>query len=134
EFLVQNAVHWVREYHLDGLRLDATHALFDESPRHVLAEIAAAARAAAPDRRVLVIAEDHRNLASMVRPESLGGLGLDAVWADDLHHQLRRALAGDRDGYFRDFTGSAGDVAATLRQGWFYCGQRAENFGGPRGT
>ena len=133
-FLVENALHWVHEYHLDGLRLDACHALFDDSPRHFLAELPARVRDSVAGRRVVVIAEDSRNAVHMVRPESDGGWGLDAVWADDLHHQVRVALAGDRDGYYRDFTGSLADVARTLRDGWFYQGQRSERAGGPRGS
>jgi maltooligosyltrehalose trehalohydrolase len=134
EFFVENAQHWVHEYHLDGLRLDACRALFDSSPRHLLAELQAQVREAAAPRPVLVIAEDSRNLASVVQPETEGGWGLDAVWADDLHHQLRVGLAGDRDGYYRDFTGSLEDTAKTLHDGWFFQGQVSEHFGGPRGT
>jgi maltooligosyltrehalose trehalohydrolase len=133
DFFVENAVRWLREYHMDGLRLDATHALVDDSPRHFLAELQARVRAALP-RPVLLIAEDHRNLATMVRAEKDGGWGLDAVWADDFHHELRRCLAGDHEGYYRDFTGTVADVACTLRDGWFFKGQRSEHFGGPRGT
>lgn len=133
-FVEQNAAHWVREYHVDGLRLDATHALVDDGPRHILAELAATARDAAPERRVLVVAEDHRNLAALVRPEADGGYGLDGVWADDWHHEMRRALAGDAEGYFRDFSGTTHDIARTLEKGWFFCGQEAEAYGGPRGT
>jgi maltooligosyltrehalose trehalohydrolase len=133
EFLIENARHWVHEYHLDGLRLDACHALIDESPRHLLAEMQARVRAAAP-HPVLMVAEDSRNLVGMVRPEADGGWGLDAVWADDLHHQVRVALAGDRDGYYRDFTGSLEDTARTLADGWFYQGQHSDYEGGPRGT
>jgi maltooligosyltrehalose trehalohydrolase len=133
-YFIGNAVHWVREYHLDGLRLDATHALVDESPRHFLAELSSTVKAASPERSVLVIAEDHRNLAHMVRPEEEGGWGLDAVWADDLHHQVRRGLAGDRDGYFRDFTGTVRDLAETIRDGWFFKGQRSVHLDAPRGT
>jgi maltooligosyltrehalose trehalohydrolase len=69
-----------------------------------------------------------------VRPPEAGGWGLDAVWADDFHHQVRRRLAGDSDGYFMDFTGTAPDVAATLGAGWFFHGQRSTYQGGPRGT
>ena len=87
-----------------------------------------------PERKVLIIAEDSRNLVRMVQPEAEGGWGLDAVWADDLHHQLRVGLAGDRDGYYADFTGSLEDVARTIRDGWFFQGQRSGHFGGPRGT
>ncbi len=133
DFFVENAVRWLEEYHLDGLRLDATHALVDDGPRHLLAELQSRAREAVA-RPLLLIAEDHRNLASMLRPESEGGWGLDAVWADDFHHELRRALAGDHEGYYADFTGSAADVAATVRDGWFFKGQPSRHLGGPRGT
>jgi maltooligosyltrehalose trehalohydrolase len=70
----------------------------------------------------------------MVRPEEEGGWGLDAVWADDLHHQMRRGLAGDQDGYYRDFTGSVRDLVETIQDGWFFKGQRSEHLGAPRGT
>jgi maltooligosyltrehalose trehalohydrolase len=133
-FFVENALHWIHEYRFDGLRLDACHALVDDSERHFLAELQARARETVTDRQVLVIAEDSRNLVSMVRPESADGWGLDAVWADDLHHQLRVHLAGDRDGYYADFAGSSADIARTLRDGWFFQGQPSRHFGGPRGT
>ena len=110
EFFVENAQHWIQEYHLDGLRLDATHGLIDDSPRHVVAELAARVRAAASDRPLLLMAEDDRNLTSIVRPPEEGGWGLDAVWADDLHHHLRRHSAGDNDGYYEDFSGSTTDI------------------------
>jgi maltooligosyltrehalose trehalohydrolase len=136
DYVTENAVSWVRDYHIDGLRLDATHAIIDESPRHILAALSDAVHRAAraAERQALVIAEDVRNLAHMVRAESEGGWGLDAVWSDDFHHQLRRRLAGDDDGYFLDFTGSTADIATTARHGWFYRGQYAPFFGGPRGT
>jgi maltooligosyltrehalose trehalohydrolase len=133
DFFVENAVRWLQEYHLDGLRLDATHALVDDGPRHFLAELQARVREAVR-RPTLLIAEDHRNLASMLRPEAEAGWGLDAVWSDDFHHQLRRCLAGDHEGYYRDFSGTVTDLATTLRDGWFFKGQRSEHFGGPRGT
>lgn len=134
EFFIENAMHWVREYHIDGLRLDATHAMRDDSPRHFLTELAERVRVSAGDRHVLLIAEDHRNLAKMVRPEGDGGWGLDGVWADDLHHQLRRCLAGDSDGYYGDFSGTTDDIALTMRQGWFFTGQYSEYLHEPRGT
>lgn len=135
-FFIENAVHWLHEYHFDGLRLDATHALVDDSPRHFLAELTATVRSSLNDagRRAYLIAEDHRNLAHMVKPEAEGGWGLDAVWADDFHHQMRRLLAGDSDGYFVDYSGTPADVAETLRRGWFFRGQHSAYFGGPRGT
>ena len=134
-FFIGNALSWLGEYHLDGLRLDATHALIDDGPRHFLAELSSRVHAAFPDRErsPLLIAEDHRNLARMVLPPN-EGWGLDAVWADDFHHQMRRALAGDHEGYFADFGGSTADIAATLERGWFYGGQRSRSSGEPRGT
>jgi len=133
-FFIENACHWVHEYHLDGLRLDATHALIDESPKPLVAELAGRVKATTAGRRVLVVAEDHRNLNDMLRPAEAGGWGLDGVWADDLHHQFRRRLAGDDEAYFRDFTGTTADIAATINQGWFYTGQHSGHMGEHRGT
>ena len=133
DLLIDNAIHWVEEYHVDGLRLDATHALIDDSPRHFLAELADRVRADT-GRPVVLIAEDHGNLAHLVRPPAEGGFGLDGEWSDDLHHQVRRITAGDQDGYYRDFTDSPADLARTIRQGWFFTGQPSSYFHGPRGT
>lgn len=134
EFFIENALHWLHEYHVDGLRLDAVHGLLDDSPRHFVGELAARVRASIPHRIVLLIAEDERNLAAIVRPPDDGGWGLDAVWADDFHHQVRRLAAGDSDGYYQDFSGSLADLATTIRQGWFYDGQLSAYQGAPRGT
>lgn len=135
-YVVENALRWVHEFHVDGLRLDATHAIADSSGTHILAELAAAVREsmAAAARVVHVIAEDSRNLDTIVRPRSSGGWALDGVWSDDFHHQLRRALAGDSDGYFVDFDGTAAAIAATARRGWFYTGGLSRYTGAPRGT
>jgi maltooligosyltrehalose trehalohydrolase len=132
-FLIENALHWVREYHIDGLRLDATHALVDDSQPHFLAELTATVRAHAP-KPVVFIAEDHRNLAALLQPVDKGGYGLDGVWADDFHHEARVHTAHDHEGYYRDFTGTAADLATTIRQGWFFTGQRSEHLGEDRGT
>ena len=133
-FFIENARHWTNEYHFDGLRLDATHAIADDSPRHFLAEFSARVRDTATGRPVLIVAEDHRNLRHMLEPEAEGGWGLDGVWADDLHHQCRRLLAGDTDAYYRDFTGSTEDLAETIRRGWYFTGQPSIHLGEPRGT
>ena len=133
-FLIDNAVHWIREYHVDGLRLDATHALIDErSPRpdrHFVRELADAVRAAA-SRPVVLHAEDHRNLWEIVDPR---GWGLDGVWADDFHHVVRRRVAGDAHGYYADFVGTAEELARTLRQGWLFTGQYSDHLREHRGT
>ena len=118
DFVLQNALHWLVEYHVDGLRLDATHAIVDDSPVHILAEIARRVRELPAPRRFL-IAEDERNDARVLREPGAGGWGLDGVWADDLHHQLRRLTAGDRDGYFVHYEGSTDAIATTLRHGWW---------------
>jgi maltooligosyltrehalose trehalohydrolase len=132
--VLSNVEMWIRDYHADGLRLDAAHAIMDDSTPHLLAEIAERARAVAPGRRVVVIAEDERNDTRLVRPTARGGYGLDGVWADDFHHQMRRAFAGDSEGYYQDYTGSVEDIARTLHQGWFYEGQVSRVHGRPRGT
>jgi maltooligosyltrehalose trehalohydrolase len=136
DFYVENALRWIQEYHFDGLRLDATHAIVDGSPQHILASIASAARAftAETERHVHIIAEDVGNIASIVKEETERGWGLDAVWSDDFHHQVRRFLAGDSDGYFQDFDGTSRSIAETAKQGWFYCGQHAPYFGRARGS
>jgi len=123
-FFLENGLYWVREFHIDGFRLDATHAIQDASEPHFLAEFTAAMGPG-----VRVVAEDARNLAMLPRE-----YGLDGVWADDFHHQIRVALAGDRDGYFSDYDGSAAAIADTLRSGWFYRGQHSQFHGASRGT
>ena len=133
-FLAENALHWVHEYHVDGLRLDATHAMRDESARPFLAELSALVHGSVSGRRVAIIAEDDRNMARLVRPVEAGGFGLDAVWADDFHHEVRRALAGDHDGYYMDYSGTVADIVTTIRQGWFYTGQHSAYAGHARGT
>ncbi|MGQ9927847.1 MAG: malto-oligosyltrehalose trehalohydrolase [Chloroflexaceae bacterium] len=135
EYVVANALHWFYEYHLDGLRLDAVHALIDDSPTHIVAELAARVHAALPaGRRVVLIAENDGNDPRLVRSSTAGGWGLDAVWADDFHHQVHVALTGERDGYYVNYSGSAADLATTVRQGWFYTGQVMRSTGQPRGA
>ena len=134
-FFLDNALHWLREYHIDGLRLDATHALRDESTPHFLAELSAGVddHVDGPERHL--IAEDHRNLSRLMQPRDEDGYGLDAVWSDDLHHQCRVLTAGDTEGYYRDYQGTTtGDIATTLRDGWYFRGEYSEHLDAPRGT
>jgi maltooligosyltrehalose trehalohydrolase len=134
EFAIQNALHWAHEYHVDGLRMDATHAILDDSELHLLQELSARVRESLPaDRHFVLIAEDERNERRVLLPPP-EGCGLDGVWADDFHHQLRRHTAGDHEAYFSDYTGSVDDIVRTLRRGWFYEGQISENHGVARGT
>jgi maltooligosyltrehalose trehalohydrolase len=108
EWVIQSAEHWVRDLHVDGLRLDAIHAIFDGSAHHVLAELAQRVRTVAP--ATLVIAESGRNDPQVMRPLAVGGLGHDAAWADDFHHALHVLLTGERDGYYEEF-GAVADLA-----------------------
>jgi len=132
-FVIDNARYWSVEYHADGLRLDATHAIYDRSPRHILEELSESVRAAA-HAPVVLIAETSENDVRYLRPPSAGGFGLDAVWADDFHHAMRRYLVGDHEGYFGDFQGSLAEVARCIQQGWLYEGQVSNHSGHPRGT
>ena len=133
DWFLQNARQWLEEYRFDGLRLDATFALHDDSPVHLLAELAEMAGSIAGPKRVL-IAEDHRNLRTLVLPRTEDGYGLDAAWADDFHHQVRRLIAGDHEGYYRDYRPREADLAKAVAEGWVFQGQRSEHLGEPRGT
>ncbi len=134
EFFIENAMHWFHEYHIDGLRLDATDCIHDNTPRHFLTQLTTRVRESIAHRRVFLIAEDHRNLAHMVKGEGEGGWGLDGVWADDFHHKVRVALAGDNEGYYRDYSGSMTELAEVLNRGWHYVGQFSQHAGRHRGT
>jgi maltooligosyltrehalose trehalohydrolase len=130
--VLANVREWIRDYHVDGLRLDATHAIIDNSTPHILQQIAETAREV--DRHVVVIAEDERNERSLLLTAEEGGLGLDGVWADDAHHILRRMVAGDSDGYFSAYDGSTDELARALRQGWLYQGEVYAPSSEPRGA
>lgn len=119
DFFLDNALYWMRDFRIDGFRLDATHTIIDPSPRHLLAEIAEAVQAEGG----FVIAEDERNVASIVLSRQTGGWGFDAVWADDFHHVVRVLLTGENEGYYRNFSGSTDELAQTLMHGWYYRGQ-----------
>jgi maltooligosyltrehalose trehalohydrolase len=124
QLVVDNACYWLHEYHVDGLRLDATHAIYDSSEPHVLAELTQTLRATLPpDRQTALTAETHENDVRYLKPVEEGGFGFDAVWADDFHHSLRRYLAGDDEGYYADYAGTLDEVARCIEQGWLYEGQ-----------
>ncbi len=114
-FIVDNLRHWVQHFHVDGLRLDATHALVDSRAQHILAELAGAALAAgaAAGRTVLLVAEDDRNDPRLTAPLEAGGFGLAGRWSDDLHHGLHAVLTGERADYFVDYA-SVDAVARAL--------------------
>lgn len=122
-FFAENARFWLEDFHIDGLRLDATHALIDDSPTHFLADLRHAVDAIEQGPRRLLIAEDHRNLNTVVAPLDQGGYGLDAVWIDDFHHLVRNLTAGDVDGYYADYRGATVEqIARTINHGWHFDG------------
>ena len=113
EWVLQSAEGWIRDFHFDGLRLDAIHAILDGGAVHLVQALSA--RVHALDPRALVIAESGMNDPKVVRSHERGGWGCDAVWADDFHHALRVLLTGDRDGYYAEF-GELGDLAKAYRR------------------
>jgi maltooligosyltrehalose trehalohydrolase len=123
-FFVDNALMWLRDYHFDGLRVDAVHAIFDMSARHFLEQLAAQVRdlSGATGRHLVLIAESDLNDPRLIRPPEAGGYGLDAQWSDDFHHALHSVLAEETSGYYADF-GTLGDLATTLIQGYRYAGE-----------
>ena len=133
-FVVDNAAMWIRDYHVDGLRLDAVHAIVDQSAIHILEDVDKAVRAVGEEdrRATFVIAESARNDPRLVRPVDAGGFGLDAAWADDWHHALHTVLTGERNGYYEDF-GSFEQLAKALRQAWVYDGVRSPHARAVRG-
>jgi maltooligosyltrehalose trehalohydrolase len=124
ELVVSNARYWIEEFHLDGLRLDATQSIFDESPRHILAEISEAVRQASGNRATVLIAENEPQHAKLVRPASAGGYGLDALWNDDYHHSAMVALTGRREAYYTDYRGGPQEFISAIKWGYLYQGQR----------
>jgi maltooligosyltrehalose trehalohydrolase len=122
-FVTDNALMWLRDYHADGLRLDAVHAFADSSAVNICEQLAAevAALAAHVRRPLFVIAESDLNDPRFVRGREAGGYGLDSAWADEWHHALHATLTGDRSGYYEDF-GPLALLAKALRQAWVYDG------------
>ncbi len=122
-FLVDNALMWLRDYHLDGLRLDATHAIFDRSAIHILEQLRAAVARLERQlgHRLVLVAESDLDDPRLVRAPAQGGYGLDAAWADDVHHALHVSLTGERSGYYADFEPMR-SLAAVLRSPHLFTG------------
>ncbi len=123
EFVIANAAYWIDEFHLDGLRLDATQNVYDATPRHVLAEATAAARTAAGERSIFFVAENEPQQAVYVRSPSDGGYGIDALWNDDLHHSAKVALTGHSEAYYTDYRGAPQEFISAIKRGYLYQGQ-----------
>ena len=132
EWVLQSAEGWLRDFHVDGLRLDAIHAVYDTGALPIMAQLADRVHAARPG--ALVIAEAGLNDPKVIRPRELGGFGHDAQWADDFHHALRVLLTGDRGGYYEEF-GLVADLAKAFRRPFVHDGRystfRKRRFGAP---
>lgn len=134
EFFVSNASYWIREFHLDGLRLDATQNIYDASAEHVVAELSQAARDAAGERSLLLVAENEEQRTHLVRPVNQGGHGLDALWNDDFHHSAIVALTGQAEAYYSDFRGTPQELISSVKRGYLYQGQTSHWQNKGRGT
>jgi maltooligosyltrehalose trehalohydrolase len=126
---IENAVYWLEEFHFDGFRLDATQAILDDSPKHLIQAIAEETQ----KRGGVVICEDPRNDRRIVLPPKDGGYGCDAVWADDFHHVVRVHMTGEDEGYLGYFKGTSEELVRTMQEGWLFTGQIQKD-GIPRGT
>jgi maltooligosyltrehalose trehalohydrolase len=125
-FFCDNALCWFRDYHVDGLRLDAVHEILDTSAVHLLEQLASKVEAlkAHLGRHLVLIAESDLNDPRVVRPRALGGCGIDAQWSDDFHHALHVLLTGERSGYYADF-GAIADLATALGSAYVYAGRHS---------
>jgi len=121
EFFIQNALYWFREYHIDALRLDALHAIFDMSAKHFIEELAERVEEFSKDsgHKYYLIGESDLNDVRLIRPRTKGGYGLDAQWCDDFHHSLHALLTGEQAGYYKDF-GKIEELAKSFREGFVY--------------
>ncbi len=135
-YFIENALYWIREYHMDGLRLDAVQTIQDQSSTHILAEIAQNVDELAQElgRRVCIIAETDENDEKLARPRLQGGYGLDAVWSDDFHHSVHAFFTGEGKGYYQDF-GRPEQIVRALQEGFVFQGGPFRFWNGrPRGT
>lgn len=123
EYFLANAAYWIQEFHLDGLRLDATQQIFDASSPHILAAITERVRQAAYPRSAYLIGENEPQNTLLLRPVESGGCGIDALWNDDFHHSAMVALTGRADAYYSDYRGTPQEFVSALKRNFLYQGQ-----------
>lgn len=133
-FFVSNACYWIKEFHLDGLRLDATQNIYDRSSEHILAAITRHVRRAAGKRVVILVAENEPQDVKLVRPCDQDGYGMDALWNDDFHHSAMVALTGHNQAYYTDYHGTPQELISATKWGYLFQGQRYKHQKKRRGT
>lgn len=125
EYFISNARYWIDEFHLDGFRFDATQNIYDDGPRHILADISRAARDAADHRRIYLVAENEPQETRVVRPIDRGGFGMDALWNDDFHHTAVAALSGHNEAYYSDYLAKPQELISAAKYGYLFQGQHS---------
>jgi maltooligosyltrehalose trehalohydrolase len=134
EFFAENAAYWIDEFHVDGLRLDATQQIFDASAEHILRVLTSRVREAARGRSTIVVAENERQDTRLVRPGAEGGYGLDGLWNDDFHHSAIVALTGRAEAYYSDTRGEPQEFISSAKYGYLFQGQLYHWQRHPRGA
>ena len=122
-YFIKNADYWIRDFHLDGLRLDATQDVHDDTKPNILSEICAAARQAAEGRSIILIGENEPQDTMLLRSVAEGGCGMDALWNDDYHHSASVALTGKADAYYTDYRGAPQEFVSAAKYGYLFQGQ-----------
>jgi maltooligosyltrehalose trehalohydrolase len=134
EFFLSNVEYWIREFHFDGLRLDATQSIDDSSEEHILAAIARTAHNSGDGRSTIVLAENEPQHTRLARPLDQGGYGIDALWNDDFHHSAIVALTGWKEAYYQDHSGTPQEFISAAKYGFLFQGQRYDWQKDRRGT
>jgi maltooligosyltrehalose trehalohydrolase len=134
EFFIHNAGYWIDEFHLDGLRLDATQNIYDQSGDHLIAALTRHCRQVAGSRGIVIIGENEPQEAKLVRSPEAGGYGIDGLWNDDFHHSALVALRGHNEAYYSDYRGQARELLSAAKYGYLYQGQWSQWQEKRRGT
>lgn len=134
DYVLANAAYWIDEFHLDGLRIDATQQIFDSSDDHILAALVRAVHEAGAPRQTFIVGENEPQKVKLLAPPERGGYGLDALWNDDFHHTAMVAMTGRADAYYSDHRGGAQEFVSALKRGFLYQGQWYSWQKQPRGT
>lgn len=123
EFIINNAIYWIKEFHFDGFRLDATQQIYDASDEHIISAIVSAARKTAGNKKLFIIGENEPQQKKLIMPTQKGGYGLDALWNDDFHHSCRVAMTGSTGAYFTDYKGEPQEFISSIKYGFLFQGQ-----------